>query len=50
MANALADLRTAKGFLDKAEHNKGGWRIAAIAATDKAISETERGCSFADTH
>ncbi len=50
MAAALADLRVARGFLDKAEHNKGGWRVAAITATDRAITETERGCSFADTH
>jgi len=30
-----------------AEHNKDGWRVAAIEATDKAIGETERGRAMA---
>jgi hypothetical protein len=50
MNNALASLRDARNWLGRAEHNKGGWRDNAIAATDSAINETQRGCSFADTH
>jgi hypothetical protein len=50
MANAAASLKQARAYLDKAEHNKGGWRVAAIDATNKAITETDRGCAFADTH
>ena len=50
MANALSSLNTAKGYLGKAEHNKGGWRVNALEATNKAIAETNRGCAFADTH
>jgi hypothetical protein len=50
MAAALSTLRSARASLDKAEHNKGGWRAAAIDATNKAIAENERGCAFADTH
>jgi hypothetical protein len=50
MQAALNGLRDARGWLDRAEHNKGGWRDRAIAATDTAIRETERGCGFADTH
>jgi hypothetical protein len=50
MANALGQLKAARASLDKAEHNKGGWRVAAIEAADKAIAETDRGCAFADTH
>jgi hypothetical protein len=50
MNTALTELRAARGSLGKAEHNKGGWRDAAIASTDTAIRETERGCGFADTH
>jgi hypothetical protein len=50
MNTALTELRSARGSLAKAEHNKGGWRDAAIASTDTAIRETERGCAFADTH
>jgi hypothetical protein len=50
MAAALAGLRAARASLDKAEHNKGGWRVKAIEATDVAIRETDRGCNFADTH
>src|ERR1700722_18751924 len=50
MNNALNEFRQARASLGKAEHNKGGWRDAAIASTDNAIRETERGCNFADTH
>ena len=50
MAGAAADLKAARAYLDKAEHNKGGWRVAAIEATNKAIAETDRGCAFSDTH
>jgi hypothetical protein len=50
MAAAVAHLKDARASLDKAEHNKGGWRVAAIEATNKAIAETDRGCAFADTH
>jgi hypothetical protein len=50
MQSALDHLRQARASLDKAEHNKGGWRDAAILATDNAIRETQRGCAFADTH
>ena len=50
MASALGSLKAARASLDKAEHNKGGWRDAAILATDNAIRETQRGCAFADTH
>lgn len=50
MANALSSLRAARASLDRAEHNKGGWRVAAIEKTNEAIVEAERGCAFADTH
>jgi hypothetical protein len=50
MAAADAQLKAARASLDRAEHNKGGWRVAAIEATNKAIAETDRGCAFVDTH
>jgi hypothetical protein len=50
MSAALSSLRKARGFLERAEHDKGGWRVKAIQSTDVAIRETERGCAFADTH
>jgi hypothetical protein len=50
MAAALGALRSARGLLDKAEHNKGGWRTNAITAANTAVAEAERGCAFADTH
>jgi len=50
MAAAKEHLFQARTSLGKAEHDKGGWRAAAIIATDKAIIETNRGCEFADTH
>ena len=50
MAAALGSLRSAKASLEKAEHNKGGWRVSALEATNRALAETERGCAFADSH
>jgi hypothetical protein len=50
MMQALELLRHARVSLDKAEHNKGGWRVRAIQSTDAAIKETETGCAYADTH
>jgi hypothetical protein len=48
MASALGQLKAARASLEKAEHNKGGWRAAAIGKTDEAISETNRGCAVAN--
>jgi hypothetical protein len=50
MSSALESLRSARASLDRAEQDKGGWRVKAIEATNTAINETERGCAFADTH
>jgi hypothetical protein len=50
MAAALAALRVARAELDKAEHDKGGWRVAAIRETTSAIGETERGVQFDVKH
>jgi len=47
MQNALANLRAAKSSLEAAKNNKGSWRVAAIAAVNKAIVETENGIRFA---
>jgi hypothetical protein len=47
MRRALEHLRAARAELATAEHNKGGWRLRAIANTDRAIAETERGINFA---
>jgi|HubBroStandDraft_2_1064218.scaffolds.fasta_scaffold771112_1 hypothetical protein len=47
MQDALDGLKVARAFLDKAEHNKGGWRVQAIKDTDAAIADTNRGCAFA---
>jgi hypothetical protein len=47
MQNALNHLREAKIALQAADHNKGGWRVAAIESVNKAISETEKGIRFA---
>jgi hypothetical protein len=50
MAAAVTSFQTARGWLDRAEHNKGGWLEAAKTATNNALTETIRGCQFADTH
>ena len=43
MHRALEHLRAARAELATAEHNKGGWRIRAIANVDRAIADTESG-------
>jgi hypothetical protein len=50
MAAALASLQAAQGSLGRAEHNKGNWRTNAAGATATAITETNRGCGFANDH
>jgi hypothetical protein len=50
MASALVSLERARDWLLRAEQNKGGWRDAAIQATDNAHGATVTGCQFADTH
>ncbi len=48
MAAAKRNLHQAKADLEAAEHNKGGWRVAAIAAVNTAIAETNKGCEAAN--
>jgi hypothetical protein len=48
MQKALENLRSAKASLEAANNNKGGWRLAAIAAVNKAINETEKGIRAAE--
>ena len=50
MAEAVSSLKQARAALDHAEHNQGGWRDAAISATNTAIKEADRGCAFANAH
>lgn len=47
MRRALEHLRAARAELQSAEHNKGGWRVRAIANVDKAIADTEKGMAVA---
>jgi hypothetical protein len=48
MAAALKALKEARASLDKAENNKGGWRVRAIEGTEKALKETDTACGVAD--
>jgi hypothetical protein len=48
MEAALGHLRDARASLEKAEHNKDGWRVKAIESTELAIKETQRGIAFAN--
>ena len=50
MQAALEHLRQARAALDRAEHNKGGWRDRAIQSADTALKEVNAGCAVADTH
>jgi hypothetical protein len=43
MQAALDALRTAKGELEMATHNKGGHRVEALRLTEDAIRETKAG-------
>ena len=43
MARALEHLRAARAELERAEHNKGGWRARAIRNVDQAINDTQNG-------
>jgi len=50
MAAAKSNLESALSYLNRAEHNKGGWRDAAIAATQTAVARTNEGCRYANGH
>jgi hypothetical protein len=47
MQAALGSLESALGYLNRAEHNKGGWRVAAINSTREAIAQTQAGINYA---
>ena len=48
MAAAQSALQTAISYLNKAEHNKGGWRVAAVNAATTALNQTATGCNYAE--
>jgi hypothetical protein len=48
MAMALHSLEKARADLERAEHNKGGWRETALRHVDEALKETHRGCEVAN--
>lgn len=43
MEAALASLRAAKGHLERAMHDKGGYRVKAMEQINGAIRSVERG-------
>lgn len=50
MQAAKADLLAARAELMQAEHNKGGHRTKAIAFINQALTNVNRGISFAQRH
>ena len=48
MRDARLRLREAKSQLDEADHNKKGWRVAALDMTVQAIKAVDEGCEEAD--
>ena len=50
MQRALESLKAAKAELDAADADKGGHRAKAIALTNDAIAEVERGIGYARHH
>lgn len=50
MQAALEHLRAARAELDKAEADKGGHRMKAIALVNDAISQVEKGVGYDRKH
>jgi hypothetical protein len=50
MRAAVNNLRQAESQLEKASHDKGGHRAAALAATRTAIAEAEKAIAFDNKH
>ena len=50
MERARASLADALHFLETAEADKGGYRVAAIKSVKEAIGQVDAGIHFADTH
>jgi hypothetical protein len=46
MEAALGHLEQAKSALEKAEHNKGGFRVKAIEHTNQAIAAVREGIAL----
>ena len=47
MRRALEHLRAARAELQRAEHNKVGWRVKALTHVEQAIAATESGIKAA---
>ena len=50
METARTDLQQAKAALQRAEHNKGGHRAAAIGYINSALAEVDRGIAYDRRH
>ena len=50
MRAALEHLQAAKAELEKASHDKGGHRTAALKATEEAIAHAREGIAYDNTH
>ena len=50
MLAALEHLRAAKGELARADADKGGHRVKALALVNDAISQVEKGVSYDRRH
>ena len=50
MREAIRLLRDARAQLDKAEADKGGHRVAAIARVDEAIVQVQAGIDYDNGH
>jgi hypothetical protein len=50
MEQARASLAEALHFLETAEADKGGYRVAAIRSVKEAIAHVDEGMRFAETH
>ena len=50
MQDALGSLNTAIGYLERAEHDKGGHRAKALELARQARDEVKAGIGFANTH
>ena len=50
MRTALTHLKSAKAALQKASHDKGGHRVKALALTNSAIAQVQKGIAYDNKH
>ena len=50
MVKALTSLKVARASLEGARHDKGGHRVSAIEATERAMAQVQKGIDYDNAH